>query len=224
LNSFDFNFDSDGDEYVLIKHRTQQKNIEGGITSEETPNDKFIYASRTNTCPLASLRLHINKTDPKAKSLFNRCVKDLRAQYSVWYTNQPLPMRTYSGFMTDICKNAKCSKVCTAHCLRATSIQAMNDAGQELRHIMLMTGHKNEASIRSCNWHCSVQKSLSSTLSRIAMGEDMSSNDQLQNKENAVVPTNSRAITHSNKPALPSSSSQQRDTIAPSSMQIPSLV
>ena len=41
LNRFDFKVDSDGDEYVLIKHETQQKNIQGGITSEEAPNDKF---------------------------------------------------------------------------------------------------------------------------------------------------------------------------------------
>lgn len=134
LNSFDFKVDSHGDEYVLINHETQQKNIQGGITSEEAPNDKFMYASKTNICPVASLRLLIKKTDPNAKSLFNRCVKDLRAQVSVWYTNQPLAKRTYSGFMTDICQNAKCSKVYTAHCLRATSIQAMNDAGHELRH------------------------------------------------------------------------------------------
>jgi hypothetical protein len=74
--------------------------------------------------------------------------------------------------MTDICKNTKCSKVYTAHCLHATSIQAMNDVGHELRHIMFMTGHKNEASIRSYNRHCSVQqkKLLSSTLSRNSNG------------------------------------------------------
>lgn len=49
----------------------------------------------------------------------------------------------------------------------------------------------------------------------------MSSNHQLQNNENAAVPTNSRAIAHSNIPALCSLSSQQRDTIAP--LQKPTL-
>lgn len=78
--------------------------------------------------------------------------------------------------MTDICKNAKCSNVYIAHCLRGTSIQVMNDSGHELRHIMFMTGqHK---------------KSLSSMLSCIAMRVNMSSNDQPQNKENAVDPPN----------------------------------
>jgi hypothetical protein len=53
----------------------------------------------------------------------------------------------------------------------------MNDAGHELRHIMFMTGHKNEASIRSYNRHCSVQqkKSLSATLSRVATEEVVAS-------------------------------------------------
>jgi hypothetical protein len=79
--------------------------------------------------------------------------------------------------MTDLCKQAKCSKIYTAHCLRATAIQAMNDAGHELRHIMFMTGHKNETSIRSYNHHCSVQrtKSLSATLSRVATAEVVAS-------------------------------------------------
>ena len=44
--------------------------------------------------------------------------------------------------MHDISKNAKCSTTHTAHCLRATAIQEINDAGLELRHIMHMSGHK----------------------------------------------------------------------------------
>jgi len=116
--------------------------------------------------------MFLSKTDTNAKSLFNRCIKDLNVNDAVWHTGQPLAKRTYSGFMTDLCKQAKCSKIYTAHCLRATAIQAMSDADHELRHIMFMTGHKNEASIRSYNRHCSVQqkKSLSATLSRVATG------------------------------------------------------
>jgi hypothetical protein len=45
---------------------------------------------------------------PNAKSLFNRCIKDLNVNNAVWYTCQPLAKRTYSGFMTDLCKQAKC--------------------------------------------------------------------------------------------------------------------
>lgn len=53
----------------------------------------------------------------------------------------------------------------------------MSDDGHELRHIMFITGHKNEASIRSYNRHCSVQqkKSLSATLSIVATEEVVAS-------------------------------------------------
>lgn len=175
LNSFDFKTDVDGDEFAVINHETQQKNIQGGITSEEAPSDKHMYADKQNPkyCPIIALKELIEKTDPNAKSLFNRCVKDIDVNsHSIWYTKQSLAKRTYSGFMRDLCKNAKCKNEYTAHCFRATAIQCLNDAGHELRHIMYMTGHKNEASIRSYNRHCSVQqkKSLSTTLAKVATG------------------------------------------------------
>ena len=137
---------------------------------EEAPADKLFYGNAVdqNVCPLASLKMLISKTDPNAKSLFHRCIKDLNVNDAVWYTCQPLAKRIYIGFMTDLCKQAKCSKIYTAHCLRATAIQTMNDAGHEHRNIMFMTGHKNEVSIRSYNRHCSVQqkKSPSATSTR----------------------------------------------------------
>jgi hypothetical protein len=45
LNSFDFKVDSDGDEYVLIKHETQQKTF-----SVASPERRL---RRTNSCMLA---------------------------------------------------------------------------------------------------------------------------------------------------------------------------
>ena len=63
-----------------------------------------------------------------------------------------------------------CSQKYTAHCLRATSIQAMSDSGHELRHIMFVTGHKNESSIRSYSRECSSDQkaNISNTLSSLS--------------------------------------------------------
>jgi hypothetical protein len=49
---------------------------------EEAPADKFLYGNAVdqNACPLASLKMFISKTDPNAKSLFNRCIKDLNVK------------------------------------------------------------------------------------------------------------------------------------------------
>ena len=71
--------------------------------------------------------------------------------------------------MSDISKTAGLSMFYTAYCLRATRIQAMSDAGHELRHIMLVTGHRNKASIRSYSKTCSDEqkRDLSSTLNNV---------------------------------------------------------
>jgi hypothetical protein len=73
--------------------------------------------------------------------------------------------------MADISKNSKLEHNYTAHCLRATTIQGMNDAGFEVRHIMHMSGHKNEASVRSYNRECSTQqkKTMSGTLAGLVV-------------------------------------------------------
>ena len=60
--------------------------------------------------------------------------------------------------MTDICKNSKLSKSYTPHCLRATAIQAMNDLGFSSRHIIFMSGHRCEASLKSYSRNPSAQQ------------------------------------------------------------------
>lgn len=173
LNSFEFLVDEIG-EYASLTHETKQKNYQGGTRSDEAPYDKRMYATGTPNCPLAMLRLLITKTDPAATMLFNQYNAEavtLPRSTAHWFTAKPLSKRTFSSFMPDISKWANTSRY-TAHCLRATAIQYLNDAGHETRHIMFLSGHRNESSIRSYNRSVSSlqKKSLSSTLSAIAVG------------------------------------------------------
>ncbi|XP_065924521.1 uncharacterized protein [Magallana gigas] len=130
------------------------------LDANENPKEKRMYEvpSAGAKCPVASLKLYLSKLDPKATFLFNRCSKEaLKSPTTeeIWYTDVPIKKYQFTRFMADICKNAKCSKTYTAHNLRATSIQGMNDAGFEVRHIMHMSGHKNESSVRSYSRNCS---------------------------------------------------------------------
>jgi len=96
----------------------------------------------------------MSKTDTNATSLFNRCSKPALSkpdEENVWYNDIALKPFQFTRFMTDISKHSKCTKNYTAHCLRATAIQNKNDAGFEIRHIMHMSGHRNESSMRSYN-------------------------------------------------------------------------
>lgn len=175
-DSFVFNFDENGEEYVTVSHETKQKNWQGGIESKENQGEKRMYAvpAAGPKCPVQSLKYFLSKTDPSAVSLFNRCEKSALASpdsHAIWYNSIPLKHYNFTRFMSDICKQAGISTTYTAHCLRATAIQGMNDAGFEIRHIMHMSGHKNEASVRSYNRDCSTaqKKALSETLASLTM-------------------------------------------------------
>jgi hypothetical protein len=171
-------------------HTTQnKKNWQGGIDTSENPKEKRMYAipELGKKCPVKSLKLFLSKTDPNASSLFNHCLKPALVSpqdESLWFSDIPVKQYQFSRFMSDICKNAKCSKSYTAHSLRATAIQGMNDAGFEIRHIMHMSGHKNESSVRSYNRDCSTaqKKKLSDTLSGLTVPSRSNYNPQ------AVVP------------------------------------
>ena len=51
--------------------------------------------------------------------------------------------------MSDLSVAAALSKTYTNHCIRATAIATLDQAGYEARHIMTVSGHRNEASIKS---------------------------------------------------------------------------
>ena len=172
-DSYVFDHDDKGGEYVTLSHECLQKNFQGGLNSEEAESDKRMYATGRADCPLKLLRLLMDRTDHTAMHLFNCCNQDALASPSTlnpWFGTKPLTKRTFAGFMPDVSKSAGCSKRYTAHSLRATAIQAMSDAGYEARHIMFMSGHRNESSIRSYSRNLSSgqKRSLSNTLSSVA--------------------------------------------------------
>ena len=171
MTSFVFENDDNGTEYATLSHETREKNWQGGLDGKENVADKRMYATSNDNCPVAALKKLMSKTDPGAAALFNHCAKDA-PDSDIWFTTPPVKHYQFSRFMGDISRNARCSKPYTAHCLRATAIQGMSDAGYELRHIMYMSGHRNESSVRSYNRGCSEmqKKSISATLSSLSSG------------------------------------------------------
>lgn len=179
-NAFQFQTDENGHEFATLTHETRQKNYQGGINSDEANPDKRMYATGTETCPIKLLKFFINKTDENASHLFNKIsppAKEYPNLCDTWYTKSSLGKTTFTNFLPDLCKLAGCSKRYTAHCLRATTIQAMSDAGIETRQIMYMSGHRNESSVRSYSRDCSTSQKhvLSSILSATASGNDVTS-------------------------------------------------
>ena len=64
---------------------------------------------------------------------------------TTWWSGE----RTLGEKMKNISREAKLSKCHTNHSIRATAVTILDKSGFEARHIMALSGHKNEASIRS---------------------------------------------------------------------------
>ena len=60
--------------------------------------------------------------------------------------------------MKELSKAANLSQVYTNHCIRATAITLWSDAGLSNRHIMTLSGHRNENSLKSYNARPSSQQ------------------------------------------------------------------
>lgn len=177
--SFLFLKDDKGVEYVSLSHETKQKNWQGGLENQEAPHDKRMYATGDSNCPVQTLKTFLQHIDPQATFLFNHCSKAALSSpqtTDIWYLAKHCKPYQFSKFMPDISRNAGCSRKYTAHCLRSTAIQALNDEGFEIRHIMYMSGHRNEASVRSYNRDCSTaqKQHLSHALAKVAKASSSS--------------------------------------------------
>ncbi len=75
--------------------------------------------------------------------------------------------------MATISTLANLSVTYTNHCVRATAIVALDSAGYDARHIMALSGHKSESSIREYASFLPAAKSreMSATLASASMGK-----------------------------------------------------
>nr|XP_022306586.1 uncharacterized protein LOC111112973 [Crassostrea virginica] len=189
-NSFEFHEDESG-KYATLKHDTLQKTFQGGLTSnDDQSTEKRMYATNDpSCCPVELLTLLIEKTDKNASFLFNQYFRDSAIDADKWFAAKPLSKRTFASFLGEICTAAGVQKKYTPHCLRATAITYLNDSGFEARHIMFMSNHKNESSLRSYNRSVSSnqKKSLSKTLSSMASAS-RSPTPRVQNENTALLP------------------------------------
>ncbi|XP_061168818.1 uncharacterized protein LOC133178067 [Saccostrea echinata] len=82
---------------------------------------------------------------------------------------------TLGDKMKNLSKKAELSKMYTNHCLRATSITELDRSGFEARHIMCISGHQSESSIRSYAAHVDDRKKLdvAMTISKAVTGDSV---------------------------------------------------
>ena len=146
-SSFKIKKDSDGRHCIEKAIDELTKNHRGENDAQESG---IIYETGSPRCPVKSFRLYLTHLNPKIDELFQRPKSGIPVvPGGPWYDAQVLGVNTLANMMKNISLDAKLSQVYTNHCIRATSVTILDDCGIEARHIMTVSGHRSESSIRS---------------------------------------------------------------------------
>ena len=151
-SSLKFEEDASGRKYVTMAHDEATKNHPGGM-KDVASNEKYarMYETDHPNDGYKALSLYMSKMNPNCKALFQYPKKKWFPFDDVWYENRPLGVNKLDGMMKEISKEANLSRIYTNHSVRATAITVMSNAGIPNRHIMAISGHRNEQSLAHYN-------------------------------------------------------------------------
>ena len=88
------------------------------------------------------LRLYLSKLHPDCIWLFQQC-RSQAADERQWYKNEPLGVNSLGSMMKTIGEAAGLSRQYTNHCVRATTVTVLFNAGVAVQNIQSHTGHRS---------------------------------------------------------------------------------
>ncbi|VDI61662.1 Hypothetical predicted protein [Mytilus galloprovincialis] len=110
--------------------------------------ESLLYFSDDAKCPVKSFIKYTTKLNTNCEYFFQRPKTTINDD-SVWYDASPLGHNTLGAMMPAICEKAGLGKRYTNHSLRATTVHVLDEADFAGRHIMSVTGHKSENSLKT---------------------------------------------------------------------------
>ena len=159
--------DSQNRRYVYQAVDELDKNHRENDDPHDSTKDGRMYEQAGPLCPVKTFELYLSKLNPELKFLWQRPKQAIQATAdNCWYCNVPVGKNTLGSFMKDISRAADLSKQYTNHSIRVTAVTVLDHSNFEARHIMRVSGHKSEASIRSYSRRLSEnkQREISETL------------------------------------------------------------
>ncbi|CAB4021571.1 Lactadherin [Paramuricea clavata] len=134
-----------------MTHDELSKNHPGGFddTKSFEKDGRMYRATDDPSDGYNALEHYISKLNPHCSAFFQFPKRKWSPSDSVWHENWPLGVNKLGVMMREISEEAELSSIYTNHCVRATAIALWSDAGLENRHIMAVSGHRNEQSLNS---------------------------------------------------------------------------
>ena len=175
----------------------------------------FLFAG-SKLCPVECFTSYVSKLNTKCAYLFQRPkkanYKDLSTK-TCWYDNIRIGKNTMGTMMSSVSKAAKLSKKYTNHSIRATCVTILDSCDFDARHIMSISKHKSESSIRSYSSRVrdNKRKDMSRALSQLYAAKDLSNNKEIDVEIFEVDSCELENIP----PAIPQSNEVEKPSITP---------
>ena len=150
--SFKFEVDPTRRSYATMAHDEASKNHPGGV-GDIPSMEKYarMYETEDTNDGYKALKLYLTKLNPKCEAFFQYPRKNWSVEDNVWYEARPVGVNSLDSMMKNISEAASLSHPYTNHSLRATAITLWSNAGIPNRHIMAISGHRNEQSLAHYN-------------------------------------------------------------------------
>ena len=126
----------------------------------------------SSRCPVSSFLAFKEVVNPGQECMWQRPKPKAPVDGSPWYMNAPLGVNTLGNKMKQISENAGCSRRYTNHSLRATTCTLLDEAGFPNRHIMSVTGHRSESSLKHYSRTSDKKKKLMSSALALQMNQN----------------------------------------------------
>ena len=115
--------------------------------ADEAQETKTMFETRNAVCLVLSFEKYISHLNPRNKYHFQRPKRVVKQSDNICYDNMVVGQRTFGDKMKNLSRSPKLSH--PNHSIRATIISILDECGYEARHIMAVSGHGSENSIRS---------------------------------------------------------------------------
>ena len=137
-------------QFVSVENGDEIIKLNGDYMSKNHQEDEYKNAGCiTDPVQVRVIRKYLSKLNPGIDRLFQRAKMNVSEGDACWYMRSPLGKNLLSAMLKTLSKEAKLSRTYTNHCLRASSITRLKQAGFDDRKIATVSGNKSLDSLKA---------------------------------------------------------------------------
>ena len=146
MDDFEIQTDAKGRRFVV---KTTDELTKNHRENDEAEDGGIMMSNEGSLCPVASFEKYLSHVNTANDYLFQRPETRLVSESEVWYDNMVLGEHTLGKKMKVLSQQANLSIIYTNHSIRATTVTIFDRSGFEARHIMSVSSHRSESSIKN---------------------------------------------------------------------------